>query len=69
MKDIYQGKIGTISPAFGNYDLQVYINIDKETAGATGMGGVTGTGTLLPVDWDVGVTGINQTNTNIKHGF
>ena len=67
--DIYQGRIGTVSPAMGNYDLTTYINIDKVTAGTTGYG-VTGTGTLEPVLWDVGVTGINGNNfTNAKHGF
>ena len=67
--DIFQGNIGTISPAMGNYDLQVYINIDKETAGVTGIG-ETGTGSLQPVKWDIGVTGIVGANfTNTKHGY
>ena len=67
--DIYQGTIGTISPAMGNYDLQVYINVDKVGAGVTGIG-ETGTGTLEPVRWDVGVTGIHGENfTNARHGF
>ena len=67
--DIFQGSISTISPAMGNYDLQVYVNIDKKTAGVTGMG-ETGTGTLEPVKWDVGVTGIQGSMfTNAKHGY
>lgn len=72
--DVFQGKIGTVSPAFGNYDLLMYLDIDKETAGETGVG-VTGTGSLALVDWAqgitgaYGVTGMNVTNTNIKHGF
>jgi hypothetical protein len=64
--DIYQGSIGTISPAMGNYDLQVYVNVDKKGAGVPGMG-ETGTGTLEPVKWDIGVTGIQFSNfTNFK---
>ena len=66
--DTYQGKIGTISPAFGNYDIQVFQDIDKETAGETGIG-ETGAGTLTLVDWALGVTGMQGTNTNINHGF
>jgi len=65
--DVYQGKMRTISPAMGPYDINVYMNIDKiipET------GGITGVGTLQPVKWDMGVTGINAENfTNLKHGF
>jgi hypothetical protein len=67
--DIYQGSMSTVSPAIGSYELQTYINIDKVTAGMTGYG-VTGAGTLEPVLWDVGVTGIVGANfTNAKHGF
>jgi hypothetical protein len=67
--DIYQGRIGTISPAMGNYDMEVFVNIDRGL-GVTGLEGVTGTGTLQPVKWDVGYTGIVGTNfTNTKHGF
>jgi hypothetical protein len=74
--DIYQGSIGTVSPAFGNYTLQTYINIDKMGAGVTGIvgplagQGVTGTGTLTAVSWDAGVTGIvGSQATNSKHGY
>jgi hypothetical protein len=67
--DIYQGRIGSVSPAIGNYDLATYANIDKVTAGMTGYG-VTGAGTLEPVLWDVGVTGISGSNfTNAKRGL
>lgn len=69
MKDLYQGKIGTISPAIGNYDLQVYLGIDKQTAGVTGVG-ETGTGSLTLVDWAIGVTGIQESRfTNTKRGL
>jgi hypothetical protein len=73
--DIYQGRIGTISPAMGNYDIEVYLNIDKSSAStptgtATGIWGQTGCGTLEPTYWAMGVTGINSANfTNAKHGF
>jgi hypothetical protein len=74
--DIFQGEMNTISPAFGPYTLQTYVNIDKVSPGATGSAGylagsgVTGTGTLTAVSWDMGVTGIQQSNsTNAKHGF
>jgi hypothetical protein len=65
--DIYQGKMRTISPAIGPYDINVYMNIDKVTPA---NGGITGMGTLEPVNWDIGVTGIDGTNfTNTGHGF
>lgn len=74
--DVYQGSIGTVSPAFGNYTLQTYVNIDKPASGVTGpMGslagmGVTGSGSLTAVSWDMGVTGIvGSQSTNAKHGF
>jgi len=67
--DIFQGNIGTISPAIGNYNIQTFINIDKEP-GVTGFGGVTGTGTLIPVKWEQGVTGINPDDfTNLSRGL
>jgi len=67
--DIYQGRIGTISPAFGNYEIEVFMNIDRGL-GVTGIIGATGTGTLEPVRWDTGYTGINQANsTNTKNGI
>lgn len=66
--DVYQGKTGTVSPAFGNYDLQIYLDVDKQTAGVTGIG-ETGTGSLALVDWAQGVTGMSTTNTNIRRGF
>lgn len=65
--DIYQGKMKTISPAIGPYDINVYINIDKVLPAS---GGITGMGTLQPVKWDMGVTGIDADNfKNIGHGF
>ena len=72
--DTYQGKMSTVSPAFANYDIQTYVNIDKDLQGLTGSGtpslgvtgigatGVRGTGTLELVNWAQGVTGINITN-------
>lgn len=66
--DTYQGKMRSISPAIGPYDLNVYINIDKIVP--TYTGGVTGVGTLVPIMWDIGVTGINEENfKNTGHGF
>lgn len=68
--DIYQGSLNLISPAIGNYNLQTYLEIDKNTAGETGGTGVTGTGTLTLVDWAMGVTGLQESRfTNAKHGF
>lgn len=66
--DIYQGKIGTISPAVGNYDINVYINIDRNITGASG---VTGMNTLEPWKYDTGVTGITYGDNfrNIKRGW
>jgi len=68
MNDTYQGKIGTISPAFGAYDINISINYDRDmgvtgTDGYTGPGaaGVTGSGTLEAWRYDMGVTG-NFTN-------
>jgi len=69
MYDIYQGKIGTISPAFGGYDMNIFINIDRDP-GVTGTGsytgpgaaGVTGTGSLVPWMHDIGITGVFTTN-------
>jgi len=65
--DIYQGKIGTISPAIGNYEVQTYISIDR---GITGVGdsGVTGTGTLISWNHEQGITGVESGNfTNLKN--
>ena len=75
--DTYQGRIRTVSPAVGTYYIDSYINIDKEGVGATGIPGATGsvtgilgTGTLIPVDWAQGVTGIQGSNfTNAKRGL
>jgi hypothetical protein len=67
--DIYQGKMTTISPAIGPYDINVYINIDKVLP-TEATGGITGMGTLEPIKWDMGVTGIDGANfTNLGHGF
>lgn len=69
MFDTYQGKIGTVSPAFGAYDINVFINFDRDkgvtgTDGVAGPGaaGVTGMGTLEPWKYDMGVTGIFTNN-------
>ena len=57
----------TISPAIGPYDINVFMNIDKILPAS---GGVTGMGTLEPVKWDMGVTGIDAANfTNSDHRF
>ena len=67
MNDTYQGSIGSVSPAMGPYKLEVYIDVDR---GSTGASGVTGNETLIPYDWDISVTGISSSNfTNAKHGF
>ena len=70
--DTYQGKMRTISPAIGPYDIAVFMDIDKSMP-ITGVGdntGVTGTGSLQPIKWDMGVTGIDGNNfTNAGHGF
>lgn len=65
--DIYQGKINTISPAIGNYDYQVFINVDR---GVTGASGVTGAETAVPWKWDHGITGVDGTRfTNAIRGL
>ena len=66
--------MNTISPAIGNYDILTVIKIDTntvETGSMTGaFTGIPGDGTLLPYDYDSGITGIQGTNfTNLKHGF
>lgn len=67
--DTYQGSIGTISPAMGNYDIQIFLNIDKDP-GSTGHSGVTGTGTLNLVGWEQGVTGMNPADfKNLSRGI
>ena len=79
-KDIFQGKMNTVSPAFGSYCIETYINIDRALLGTTGLNGVTGysvgasgvtgSGTLEPWQYSQGLTGIaGNTNTNINHGF
>jgi len=65
--DTYQGKMKTISPAIGPYDINTYINLDIDPPNASG---VTGSDTLQPVKWEQGYTGINGSNfTNSNHGF
>lgn len=65
--DVYQGKMKTISPAIGPFDINVFMNIDKITPET---GGITGMGHIVPVNWDMGVTGIDAANfTNSSHGF
>lgn len=66
--DIFQGKMKTISPTMGAYDLEVYLNVDKLSAGVTGVG-ETGTGTLTLTNFSIGVTGMNPDNfKNITAG-
>jgi hypothetical protein len=65
--DVYQGKMKTISPAVGPYNINVHLDIDKVLPES---GGITGMGTLEPVKWEMGVTGIDGTNfKNLSHGF
>jgi hypothetical protein len=69
MHDTFQGVIGTVSPAFGAYNMIVSIDIDRDpgvtgTDGYTGPGaaGVTGTGSLEPWRYDIGITGVFTNN-------
>ena len=65
--DIYQGTIGSVSPAIGSYQINTFINIDR---GITGASGVTGTMTLEQWKSDTGVTGINSGSfRNISRGW
>ncbi len=78
--DTFQGNVTVISPAFGSYVLQTYLNIDNTPTAVTGMGatgvwslgatGVAGTGTSELVNWSLGVTGSNfSKNNNISQGY
>jgi hypothetical protein len=68
MADIYQGKINTISPAIGSYNIQTYISIDRGITGAGDMG-VTGNYTLEPLVFEQGLTGVNGSSfNNLKSG-
>lgn len=70
MPDTYQGKIGTISPAIGNYDINVFMNIDRYGETGPGETGPMADGTLIPTRYDFAYTGINGENfTNQKRGF
>lgn len=75
MADIYQGRIGTISPAFGQYFYSVEMNIDigitgvaqGAPTGANAANGVTGADTNLCYKTIIGITGIqgsDQRNSN-----
>lgn len=65
--DTFQGKMNTISPAIGPYDIDIFMDIDKLS---TETGGITGMGTLEPVNWYMGVTGMSESNfKNASHGF
>lgn len=68
MNDAYQGKIGTVSPAFGTYDIHTGINVDM---GVSGVSGVTGSHeTLVAWKWDqyvTGMSGSNNTHSNHKY--
>lgn len=55
--DVYQGKMKTISPAFGPYEINVFFDIDKITPDS---GGITGMGHIVPIKWDIGITGLQQ---------
>ena len=63
--DTFQGRMNTVSPAFGSYSIDTYINIDR---GVTGASGVTGAETLTAWKWDQSVTGIQGPNNNLKNG-
>lgn len=64
MNDTYQGRTDIISPAFGRFYVDHYINIDRQM-GVTGASGVTGAGTLVPWKYDQHVTGAFTTNNTI----
>lgn len=57
--DTFQGRIGTVSPAFAQYYETIGINLDL---GVSGVAGVTGANTLQPWKHVVGVTGIQGSN-------
>jgi len=72
--DIFQGVMNTISPSFGGYNMNVFINIDRDpgVTGTTfdstsftgpGAAGVTGTGSLEAWKYCMGITGVLGTFT------
>lgn len=71
--DTFQGTMKTVSPAIGSYTIDVFMDIDKNTASLTGpqpTGAPIGTGTLELVRVDMGVTGISEANfTNMKPSY
>lgn len=64
MNDTYQGRTDTISPVFGRYYTDHFIQIDRQQ-GVTGASGVTGAGTLVPWKNDQYVTGAFTDNQTI----
>jgi len=66
MHDTYQGRTNTISPAFGKYYVDHFVDIDR-SMGVTGptAAGVTGSGTLVQWNWDQTVTGPFTTNNTV----
>lgn len=73
MADTFQGNLHTISPAIGAYSIQTFINIDKDSAGMTGLmptGMPMGQGTLTEVSMLQGVTGLDPAQfTNLSRGY
>jgi hypothetical protein len=79
MYDLYQGTMNTVSPAFGGYNINVFIDIDRDP-GVTGTGftgtagfftgpgaaGVTGTGSLESWSYGFGITGVQGVFTTNK---
>lgn len=57
--DTFQGSIGTVSPAFGQYKQIIGWDLD---IGITGVSGVTGAQTNLMHNFHSGITGIQGSN-------
>lgn len=64
MNDTYQGRTDVISPVFGRYYTDHFVQIDRQM-GVTGASGITGSGTLVPWRWDQSVTGAFDSNQTI----
>lgn len=64
MNDVYKGRTDTISPAFGKYYTDHFVQIDRRM-GVTGASGVTGSGTLVAWRDDQGITGAFTDNQTV----